>query len=165
MRKYWRLAVPLGALVLAAVLFLAWAIPRTPRVVSVGTRIQHDDFFFTVTHIARQRLSDGTALYHVNVKVQSEAKAVNYNWRDGIAYVRAFDSGGYGHNFYPVTNGSMTLAPGEERTVQLEFRVPPGFSSANIRFWDGIFMGDVSNAGMYGREIVPLEPYHPPFGT
>jgi len=145
--------------------FTACAVIRTPYVVAVGTPIQHDDFFFTVTAIDRRRQADGSAHYRVSVRVQNQAKVVDYQWRDNIAYVRAFDRAGYGHDFFPVTHGSFTLRAGEGRTADLAFDIPPGYSSANIRFWDGVFMGDALNGAAYGKAIVPLEAYHPPFGT
>ena len=145
--------------------FTAWALIRTPYVVAVGTPIQHDDFLFTVTAIDHRRLADGTAHYRVSVRVQNQAKVVNYQWRDSIAYVRAFDTRGFGRDFLPVTHGSFVLAAGQERTAKLAFNIPPGYSSANLRFWDGVFMGDAFNGAAYGKAIVPLEEYHPPFGT
>jgi hypothetical protein len=166
MRKIWYAAG--GAAVVIALLvvgFAAWAIPRVPHVVVVGTPMRHDDFLFTVVQIRRSRLPNGTALYRVAVRIQNEAKIVNYEWRDNIAYVRAFDDGGFGHDFYPVTHGEFILPASDERTANLQFLVPRGFSSANLRFWDGIFMGDAFNGAAYGKDIVPLEAYHPPFGT
>jgi hypothetical protein len=145
--------------------FTAWAFVRTPYVVAVGAPIRHDDFLFTVTAIQRGRLPSGTAQYRVAVRVQNRAKIVDYQWRDTIAHVRAFDSAGFGRDFLPLTNGSFRLRAGQERTAQLTFEVPAGYSSANVRFWDGIFMGDALNGAAYGKAIVPLEAYHPPFGT
>jgi len=166
MRKVWYAAGGTAAVILLlAAGFAAWAILRVPHVVAVGTPIQHDDFFFTVMQTKRRQLPDGTAQYRVAVVVQNWAKIVDYHWRDEIAYVRAFDNQGFGHNFYPVTHRSFILPAGAARTVELEFRVPPGLSSANLRFWDGIFMGDVLNGAAYGKAIIPLEDYHPPFGT
>ncbi len=166
MRKIWYVVGGAAAVVvLLAAGFAAWAIPRIPHVVAVGTPIRHDDFLFTVTQIRRSRLASGTALYRVDVRVQNEAKIVNYRWRDTIAYVRAFDADGFGHDFYSVTHGSFMLPAGDERTANLDFLVPRGFSSANLRFWDGIFMGDAFNGAAYANAIVPLEAYHPPFGT
>ncbi|HET9392799.1 MAG TPA: hypothetical protein VFO29_04650 [Candidatus Rubrimentiphilum sp.] len=166
MRKIWLAAG--GAAALVAVLaagFVLWAVPRVPHVIALGTPIQHDDFFFTVIQSKRQQLPDRSARYHVAVVVRNGAKVVNYQWRDAIAYVRAFDDRGFGHDFYPLTHRSFILPAGSARTTELEFRIPPGFSSANLRFWDGIFMGDAINGGAYSREIVPLEAYRPPFGT
>ncbi len=159
----------LGATAALAVLvgaaFAVFAVTHTPYVVAVGTPIRHDDFLFTVTAIHRRRLPGGIAEYRVSVLVQNQAKVVDYQWRDTIAYVRAFDTGGFGRDFFPATHGSFTLRAGEERTAQLTFNVPPGYSSANLRFWDGIFMGDAFNGAAYEKAIVPLEAYHPPFGT
>ncbi len=145
--------------------FAAWAVARIPYVVAVGTPIRHDDFLFTVTSVQRRRLAGGSAHYLVAVRVQNQAKIVGYRWRDAIAYVRAFDSGGFGHDFFPVTHGSFILQAGDERTAKLAFDIPAGYSSANLRFWDGVFMGDALNGAAYGKAIVPLEQYDPPFGT
>jgi hypothetical protein len=154
-----------AAIVLTGGAFAAFAFARTPYVVAVGTPIRHDDFLFTVTEIHASRLEGGGARYRVAVRVQNQAKVVGYQWRDTIALVRAFDTAGFGRNFLPLTDGSFILQAGEERTVQLTFDVPAGYSSANLRFWDGIFMEDALNGGAYGKAIVPLEAYHPPFGT
>jgi hypothetical protein len=157
--------VIVAAVIVVGVAFAAWVYVRVPYVVAVGTPIRHDDFLFTVTAIQRGRLPDGVAQYRVAVRVQNQAKVVNYHWRDTIAHVRAFDSAGFGRDFLPLTNGSFLLRAGEERTAHLTFDVPSGYSSANLRFWDGTFMGDALNGGAYGKAIVPVEPYHPPFGT
>ncbi|HEX5275816.1 MAG TPA: hypothetical protein VFW34_11145 [Candidatus Rubrimentiphilum sp.] len=162
---WYALAALVTIVVLIVGAFVVSSVIRPPTVVAVGTPIQHDDFFFTVTAIDRRTLADGTAHYRVSVRVQNQAKAVGYRWRDGIAYVRAFDSRGFGRNFLPVTHGSFVLAAGQERTAKLAFEIPPGYSSANLRFWDGAFMGDAFNGAAYGKAIVPLEAYHPPFGT
>jgi hypothetical protein len=162
-RTIWLLVA--GAIVIAAAGLAAFAVARTPYVVAVGSPIRHDDFLFTVTAVHRTRLADGTAQCRVAVLVQNQAKVVDYQWRDSIAYVRAFDNGGYGHNFFSTTHGSFVIRAGEERTANLTFDVPRGYSSANVRFWDGIFMGDALDGGAYGKAIVPLEAYHPPSGT
>jgi len=154
-----------AAVVLVGGAFTTFAIVGTPHVVAVGTPIRHDDFLFTVASIHRSRSHDGTAHYRVAVLVQNQAKVVDYQWRDSIASVRAFDKGGFGHDFYPLTRGSFILHAGEEKTANLTFDVPAGYSSANLRFWDGIFMGDALNGSAYGKAIVPLEAYNPPFGT
>ncbi len=140
-----RYVVSGAALIVVALLlagFMLWPQIRPPYVVALGTPIQHDDFFFTVTQIRAHTLPNGTRQYRVAVKIQNRAKTVNYQWRDTIAYVRAFDSGGFGHNFYPLTSGGFVLQPGAERTAELDPRIPTDLSSANLRFWDGIFMGD-----------------------
>lgn len=163
---FWRaFAVVVAVTGLCALAAAFWAHFRPPYVVALGTPIRHDDFLFTVIKIRAHRLPDRTTVYRVDVKVNSEAKVVNYQWRDDIAYVRAFDSAGFGHDFYPSTHGSFIVPPGQERTAHLEFRIPPDVSSANLRFWDGIFMGDALNGAAYAKAIVPLADYHPPFGT
>jgi hypothetical protein len=163
--KVWYVVAAVATVVLIGGAFAAWAVARIPYVVAVGTPIRHDDFLFTVTSVQRRRLAGGSAHYLVAVRVQNQAKIVGYRWRDAIAYVRAFDSGGFGHDFFPVTHGSFILQAGDERTAKLAFDIPAGYSSANLRFWDGVFMGDALNGAAYGKAIVPLEQYDPPFGT
>jgi hypothetical protein len=163
--KVWFVAAAAVAIiVVVGGAFAAWAVARIPYVVAVGTPIRHDDFLFTVTSVQR-RFAGGSAHYLVAVRVQNQARVVDYRWRDSIAYVRAFDNGGFGHDFFPATHGSFILRAGDERTAKLAFDIPAGYSSANLRFWDGIFMGDALNGAAYGKAIVPLEAYHPPFGT
>jgi hypothetical protein len=154
-----------AAAVLALVAYAGWMRIRPPYPVAIGTPIRHDDFLFTVLDVRRQALSGGGASYRVAVNVENQAKVVNYQWRDTIASVRAFDATGFGHDFFPETNGVFIIAPGESRVAHLTFYVPAGMSSANLQFWDGIFMGDALNGAAYAKAVVPLEPYHPPIGT
>ncbi|HLI96425.1 MAG TPA: hypothetical protein VKT72_10105 [Candidatus Baltobacteraceae bacterium] len=153
------------AVILAVIGYPAWVKLRPPYVVAVGTPIRHDDFFFTVKRVTVQRLSDGFTLYHVTINVNNAAKIVNYHWRDDIAYVRAFDDRGFGHDFFSETRGSFTLAAGDARDAELAFRLPNGASSPGVYFWDGIYMGDALNGVAYAKAVVPLADYHPPFGT
>jgi hypothetical protein len=150
---------------LVLLLFAAWVKLRAPHVVAIGTPIRHDDFMFTVTRVQQSLLRDGSSLYRVTVNVRNEAKVVNYQWRDEVAYVRAFDERGFGHNFSSSTRRSFVLAPGGDRDAHLLFRLPKSVSSAGMYFWDGIYMGDAFNGGAYTKAVVPLGPYHPPFGT
>lgn len=162
----WRFAAVAAALVGVSVLaFAAWSVARPPFVVAVGTAIRHDDFTYTVTDIRSHHQPDGSTHYAVAIAIRNEAKRVNYQWRDGIAYVRAFDRAGFGHNIGSATSGAFVLAPGEARTARLVFRVPRDLSSAAIHFWDGLFLGDVFSGGAYAKAIVPLGAYHPPIGT
>lgn len=154
-----------AALVLLVMTLAVWAKVRTPYVVTLGTPIQHDDFFFTVTRIEPQRLSGGSVLYRVTVNVRNAAKVVNYRWRDSIAHVRAFDAGGFGHDFFSETAGSFTLTPGDSRDAVLLFRIPGTVSSPGVYFWDGVGMGDALDGVAYAKAVVPLADYHPPFGT
>lgn len=166
MRKTITLLLSLGTLaVLLLVGYAGWTRFRPPYPVAIGTPIRHDDFLFTVTDVRRRAVPGGGASYRVSVKVENQAKVVPYRWRDDIAYVRAFDAQGFGHDFFAKPTSGFTLAPGESRIAHLEFAVPAGMSSANLRFWDGIFMGDAFNGAAYVKAIVPLEPYHPPIGT
>src|SRR5581483_413506 len=90
------------AIVLIITAFVGWNVLRPPYVVSLGTPIRHDDFLFTVTRVQRQELADGTLLYRVGIRVENQAKVVGYTWRDAIAYVRAFDKNGFGHDYAPM---------------------------------------------------------------
>lgn len=163
--RHYRLVAALAVTVVALLLLYAfWTRFRPPHVVAVGTPIRHDDFLFTVTRVERRPLSGGT-LFHVVVRVDNHARMVNYRWRDDIAYVRAFDERGFGHDFHPDSSGSFVLAAGESRDAALSFRLPANVSSPGLYFWDGIYMGDALNGAAYTKAVTPLGDYHPPFGT
>ena len=147
------------------VLYAGWTKFRPPYVVQVGTPIRHDDFFFTVKQIQHSLQPDGSSLYNVVVNVRNGARAVNYHWRDDIAYVRAFDARGFGHNFYSSAPQSFTLAAGESRDTHMAFALPATVSSPGLYFWDGVFMGDALDGISYAKAVTPLGAYHPPFGT
>src|SRR5581483_12453680 len=105
MRKSWTIGLALAALFVIAVAgYAAWTRLRPPYPVAIGTPIRHDDFLFTVTDVKKLVLPRGAALYRVSINVTNQAKVVDYQWRDSIAYVRAFDKDGFGHNFFPLSN-------------------------------------------------------------
>ena len=120
--------------------------------VARGTAIRHDDFSYTVTGVTRRPRYPRHQRYTVTIVVENRAMRVGYVWRDNIAYVRD----GRGPRYAPVSRGTFTLAPGVRRTVALEFDLPDTVRHPQLRFWDGIYMGDVFNAVRYAKAGVPL---------
>ena len=120
--------------------------------VARGQSIRHDDFFYTVTAVARRPRDSRHDRYVVTVVVENRSMRVGYSWRDRIAYVRD----GRGPRYAPVSQGTFTLAPGVRRTVALEFDLPNTMRHPLLRFWDGVYLGDVFNAVRYAKAGVPL---------
>ena len=118
------------------------------REVAIGTPIRHDDFFFTMTNVARS----GGAHYDVTVLVQNRARRVDYEWRDTIAYVQV----GGGKRYAPVSDARFIIGPGVSREAHVAFELPAGAKDVDLRFWDGIFMGDAFDAAAYSRTAVRL---------
>src|SRR5690242_2397053 len=125
MRKPVTFILALGVLLAIFVAgYTAWTRFRPPYPVAIGTPIRHDDFLFTVTGVKKLVLPRGAAMYRVSINVTNEAKVVDYQWRDSIAYVRAFDKDGYGHDFFPLSSRAFTIQPGQSQIAQVEFQVP-----------------------------------------
>jgi hypothetical protein len=161
-----RLPAALAVTVVALlVLYALWTRLRPPYVVAIGTPIRHDDFLFTVTHIEREPSSGAGTLYDIAIRVQNQARVVDYRWRDDIAYVRAFDDRGFGHDFFPLSRRAFVVRAGETADAHLQFRIPRDVSSPGLYFWDGIYMGDALNGAAYAKAVTPLAAYHPPLGT
>jgi hypothetical protein len=77
-----------AAFVGIAVLTLGFLYFRSlpPDVVAVGAPVRQDDFTYTVTRVVRHR-TNGLVSYVVTVRVDNEAKLVDYRWSDDIVYV------------------------------------------------------------------------------
>lgn len=120
------------------------------QIVAPGTAVGHDDFFYSVTSVVHSRR--GTLdRYDVALLVENHARRVGYHWHDDIAYIR----GGRGPRYRPLTHHALDIAAGSERTVALSFVVPAG-TRPMLRFWDGVYMGDVFNAVRYAKTAIPL---------
>lgn len=140
------------ALLAAVAAYSAWCSFGPVRRLSLGQPIRHDDFLFTVERVHRLAQMNGAMRYTITVLVQNQALRVPYAWNDGIAYV--VDA--RGRRYVPLSAGSFTLEAGQSRAAHIEFQLPSGANRPLLRFWDGMFMGDVFDANAYGRTAVAL---------
>lgn len=140
-----------GIVVVLAVLLYARTVFGPVYSVAIGTPIRHDDFTFTVRSVRNQQAKRART-YEVVVDIENQARVVNYSWNDRIAYVRD----GRGPRYYSQESRSVAIAPGQTARVRLHFVVPETLHSPQLRFWDGVFMGDALNGVRYARAAVAL---------
>ena len=148
-----RLLAGAGLVFFLAVLAYAHTVFGPVYPVAPGTPIRHDDFTFTVRSIRSEQQSKAECAYDVEVAIENQARAVNYTWNDRIAYVRD----GRGPRFAAQSPRETTIAPGQTARVHLRFVVPSALRSPQLRFWDGVFMGDALDGVRYARAAVALK--------
>jgi len=115
------------------------------------TVIVHDDFTYTVEGFRVKH--DARALrLEVALRVANRAKRVPYVWRDTIAYV----ADARGRRYAPLSHDVIRIQAGDTAVVMLDFALPRDAHRVVLRFWDGIFMGDVFDGLRYARSAVAL---------
>src|SRR5450755_1828963 len=82
-----------GAAVAACVIVYLRSLP--PQLVAIGTPVRQDDFLYTVTRVEKMRARGGID-YAVTIKIDNQAKRVDYQWSDDSAFVT--DSKGRRYN-------------------------------------------------------------------
>jgi hypothetical protein len=126
------------------------------RVIAVGTPVRQDDFSYTVTRVTKHRRTENIA-YEVTIRVDNQAKVVDYQWRDAIAYVS--DTAGRQYRAQPnPRDGSdrPPIAAGSSAEYTLTFVLPATAQRPTLRYSNGILMGDVFDGAAYLRAAIPL---------
>jgi len=134
-------------------LALAFLAGCSPYVVAPGTPIRHDDFLFTVRAIRLQPPTKLKDRYVIDLDVENQAREVHYRWDDRTAYVRDER----GHSYYAENPRELSITPGHTVRIRLKFALPHDLRTPHLRFWDGIFMGDVLNGVRYARAATALK--------
>ena len=149
-----RQAILGGAAVAAFVVtsYSVWSFTRPGPLVGMRTPIRHDDFLFSVNGTRTSPAPNNEHHLLVDVLVVNQAKRVDYEWRDTIAFIEDAD----GKRYDPVSHNTFSLQPGESRTATVSFLVPRMIREPVVRFWDGIYMGDAFNGGAYARTRVSI---------
>src|SRR4029077_1007881 len=141
MRVMLRIAV-ISFAVLAIVLAYLRSMPVDA--IPVGTPVRQDDFTYTVTRVVKEKSSENVA-YVVTIRVDNEAKRVDFRWSDDIAFVT--DSTGKKYQAVmpspSVADDRPAIPPGESATYDLTFDLPADAKSPMLHYWNGILMGDV----------------------
>ena len=148
-----------AAIVGIAVLTLGFLYFRSlpSDVVAVGAPVRQDDFTYTVTRVVRHR-TNGLVSYVVTVRVDNEAKLVDYRWSDDIVYVT--DSNG--RRYLPAkpdgsaARGRTPVGAGSSAEYEITFDLPFAAEHPMLHYWNGIMMGDVFDGAAYGRAVVAL---------
>lgn len=125
-------------------------------VVAVGAPVRQDDFLYTVTRVVKHQENENVA-YVVTVRVDNQAKIVDYQWRDAIAYVT--DKTGRQYQALRDQRGGLDrppIAAGASATYDLTFVLPGAAQIPVLRYSNGTMMGDVFDGAAYRRAVIPL---------
>jgi len=147
-----------GLILAVVIVIVAIYVRSLPlNVIAIGEPVRQDDFLYTVTNVDKHRAGD-TVSYVVTVRVDNQAKIVDYRWSDDKVYVtdsadvryRAIESGGLGGS------DRAAIAAGSSAAYQLTFDLPSTAEHPMLHYWNGIMMGDIFDFATYGRVAVPL---------
>jgi uncharacterized protein DUF4352 len=125
-------------------------------IVPIGQPVRQDDFTYTVTRILKERNAD-TVSYVVAIRVNNDAKRVDYRWSDDAVFVA--DAAGRRYRAASSTTLAADRAPippGASAAYDLTFRLPADAKNPMLRYWNGILMGDVFDGLAYARTAVAL---------
>jgi hypothetical protein len=162
------LLVVLLAALLFASLYAVFTASRPVRLLAIGQRVQHDDFFLSVSALRRvKRIDDTTArgtFYVVRINVENRAKRVPYSWHNTIAYV--VDTAG--RRYAPDAAGQRAfdraarrqpeseIPAGQSRLYDVVFDLPREAEKPVLQFWDGVLMGDAFDGVAYAKAKIRL---------
>lgn len=158
-----------GVVILAGI--MVWLSAAQTRAVAIGDPIRQDDFTYTVTGFSRSSdvglgrdavRADGV-FYVVSIKVENDAKVVDFRWDPSIAQLT--DENGRRYQFSVVGQraldsarpASLVVPAGQSQTFLVAFDLPKDVRDPSVAFSNGILMGDVFDFGAYARARVPLE--------
>jgi hypothetical protein len=125
-------------------------------IVAVGQPVRQDDFLYTVTRVVKHRENANIA-YIVTIRVDNQAKVVDYRWRDESAYVAG--ATGRQYRALPDSRSGLDRPPipaGESAAYTLTFVLPANEQLPMLRYSNGILMGDVFDGAAYRRAAIPL---------
>ncbi len=157
MHKVLAAAVGLTALAALSVVLVVRSVK--PEIVAVGEPVRQDDFLYTVTSVSTKRAHAST-VYAVTLRVDSQARRVDYRWSDDNAYVT--DDSGRRYVSSTSTADAATdesaspVPPGGTGVFTLDFELPNDARSPMLHYWNGIMMGDVLDGAAYARVAIPL---------
>lgn len=147
-----------GLILAVLIVIVAMYVRSLPYdVIAIGDPVRQDDFLYTVTNVDKHRAGD-TVSYIVTVRVDNQAKVVDYRWSDDMVYVtdsagrryRAIESGG------SIEPDRPAIAAGSSAAFEITFDLPSTAEHPMLHYWNGILMGDIFDFAAYGRVAVPL---------
>jgi hypothetical protein len=147
---------------------------RTEYVIGVGERIHHDDFEYSVIDIIITRfLKNGTDTLHaqgmfylVKFKVENNAKRVNHEWNNSIAYIVDDKAGSYENvpavqkyyeKYKPFGLKDKYITPaGSVDSTFLAFDLPFTVTMPYLKIKGETLMGDMFDGAMFRRVRIKL---------
>jgi hypothetical protein len=126
-------------------------------VVPIGKPVRQDDFTYTVTRVLKVQNAD-TVSYVVTIRVDNDAKRVDYRWSDDTAFVT--DAAGVRYRAIASKTAAAVqrapIPPGASAEYDLAFSLPADAKNPMLHYWNGILMGDVFDGLAYSRTEIAL---------
>ncbi len=144
----------IGLALIAIVITYVRSLPMD--IVPIGQAVRQDDFTYTVTRVLKERTAD-TVSYVVTIRVNNDAKRVDYRWSDDTVFVT--DAAGRRYRAAAPTTPAADrapISPGASAAYDLTFDLPADAKNPMLRYWNGILMGDVLDGLAYTRTAVAL---------
>ena len=151
-----------------------WSCEPEDRTIRTGQRIHHDDFEYSVTSFRVSKTigeGQGTAtasgnFYIVTFVAENNAKRVNHEWVDSIAYIMDEEGGVYENLLWAQralnrvsrfgwTEDHVTPPGGSDSTV-LVFDLPEGVRAPSLNIRGETLMGDFLDGGQFRKVKIRL---------
>ena len=145
------------ALIGLALIAIVITYVRSPPmdIVPIGQPLRQDDFTYTVTRVLKERTAD-TVSYVVTIRVNNDAKRVDYRWSDDMVFVTDAAGRRYRAAAPAASADRAAIPPGASAAYDLTFDLPADAMNPMLRYWNGILMGDVFDGLAYARAAVAL---------
>ena len=140
------------------------------KTLGVGDKVQHDDFFYTVEKVSTSNtIGDKKAtgmFYIVTFKVQNDAKKVDHEWKNDVAYVIDENGKVYENNTemqkilnlmtsFGFKNSYITKA-GTSETTQFIFDIPLTVKQPYLKYKGDFLMGDMFDGNQFKNSRIKL---------
>lgn len=150
--------------------FIFSACSSNEKTLGVGDKVQHDDFFYSVEKVATSNTISnkvtGGMYYIVTFKVQNDAKRVDHEWNNNVAFVTDENGKIYENsndlqkflnslNSFGYKDTYVTKAGTTESTTFI-FDVPAGVKQPYLKFRGDFLMGDLFDGNQFKNSRIKL---------
>lgn len=143
---------------------------REEKVLNIGDKLQHDDFFYSVQKVMKTpdfvgKKADGT-YYVIMFKVQNDAKRTEHEWNRNVLYVvdengREYENKAelqkeYSRINYEEYRESYKTAAGKSDSAVVVFELPNSVKQPYIKYRGEFLMGDLFSGNAFKNSKVKL---------
>lgn len=140
------------------------------KVLNVGDKLQHDDFFYSVQKVMKTpdfvgKKADGT-FYVVMFKVQNDAKRTEHEWNRNVLFVVDENGKEYENNAelqkeysrinYEEYRDSYKTPAGSSDSAVVVFELPNSVKQPFIKYRGDFLMGDLFTGNAFKNSKVKL---------
>lgn len=141
------------------------------RIIPVGEKTQHDDFFYTIEKVEKTGMLGGQkkasgVFYIVSFNCRNNAKRVEHTWKNDVAFITDNNGNIYENDIVAQKTlnqirpfgfkESYTTKAGESESTVMVFDVPVSISEPCIKFRGDFLMGDLFDGNQFKNTKVKL---------